>query len=258
LCPFDAHKGLGYSSCRDGRGDRMNKAQEYYAKVTEVLARIDETQMTQIQEAAGMVAESIAQDHILYLLGGGHSLMVAAEAYHRAGGLAPVDIIHDKSFGRAERCQGYAKQLLDWYNPAPGSVVIIITNSGRNALGIETALECKERGVKTIAVTSLDHSSAADSRHPSGKRVFEIADIVIDNCGILGDAILDVEGVMGKICPTSTIAGALIVDMIMAQTVQNLVDRGMTPPVFISANVDGGDEHNKKVFAKYQKYIKGL
>ncbi len=236
----------------------MNKAQEYYERVTEVLAKINDTQQDQIQAAAKMIADSIADGKILYLLGGGHSLMVAAEAYHRAGGLAPVDIIHDKSFGRAERCQGYAKQLLDWYDPAPGSVIVIISNSGRNALGIETALECKERGVKSIAITSLNHSSAAESRHPSGKRVFEIADIVIDNCGILGDAILDVEGVQGKICPTSTIAGAMIVDMIMAQVVQNLVDRGMTPPVFISANVDGGDEHNKKVFAKYQHLIKGL
>ena len=236
----------------------MNKAQEFYLKTVEVLAAISETQMDRIHQAADMIADSIADDKILYLLGGGHSLMVAAEAYHRAGGLAPVDIIHDRSFGRAERCQGYAKQLLDWYNPAAGSVVVIISNSGRNALGIEMALECKERGIRTIAITSLDHSKAAESRHPSGKRLFEIADIVIDNCGILGDAILDVEGVMGKICPTSTIAGATIVDMIMAQTVQNLVDRGMTPPVFISANVDGGDEHNQKVFAKYQHLIKGL
>ncbi len=236
----------------------MNKALEYYEKITEVLATVNETQQDKIQEAAVMVADLIANDGMLYLLGGGHSLMVAAEAYHRAGGLAPVDIIHDKSFGRAERCQGYAKQLIDWYDPAPGSVVVIISNSGRNALGIEMVLECKARDIKTIAVTSLAHSSAADARHPSGKRLFEIADIVIDNCGILGDAILDVEGVMGKICPTSTISGAFIVDAIMAQTVQNLVERGITPPVFISANVDGGDEHNKKVFKKYQHLIKGL
>ena len=236
----------------------MNKAQEFYQRITEVLARINDTQMGRIREAADLVTDLIANDGMLYLLGGGHSLMVAAEAYHRAGGLAPVDIIHDRSFGRAERCQGYAKQLLDWYNPPAGSVVIIITNSGRNALGIETALECRERGIKTIAVTSLDHSSAADSRHPSGKRVFEIADVVIDNCGILGDAILEVDGLPGRICATSTIAGALIVDMIIAQTVQNLMDRGITPPVFISANVDGGDEHNKRIFEKYQRNIKGL
>jgi uncharacterized phosphosugar-binding protein len=236
----------------------MNKAQEFYAKITEVLAKINDTQQAKIQQAAEMVADTIADDKILYLLGGGHSLMVAAEAYHRAGGLAPVDIIHDKSFGRAERCEGYAKQLLDWYDPPAGSVVVIISNSGRNALGIEMALECKARGIKTIAVTSLAHSQSTSARHPSGKRLFEIADIVIDNCGVVGDAILEIEGVLGKVCPTSTIAGALIVDAIMAQTIQNLVDRGLTPPVFISANVDGGDEHNKKIFKKYQKFIKGL
>ena len=236
----------------------MNKAQEFYGKVTEVLAKVNDTQQDKIQQAAEMIADLIARDGILYILGSGHSLMVGAEAYHRAGGLAPVDIIHDKSFGRAERCEGYAKQLLDWYDPPAGSVVVIISNSGRNALPIEMALESKARGFKTIAITSLAHSKSVSARHPSGKRLFEIADLVIDNCGVPGDAILDVEGVPGKVCATSTIAGALIMDSIMAQVIQNLVDRGLTPPVFLSANVEGGDEHNKKVFAKYQKFIKGL
>lgn len=226
--------------------------------MSEVLQKVNETQQDKIQQAAEMVADLMAKDGILYLLGGGHSLMVAAEAYHRAGGLAPVDIIHDKTFGRAERCEGYAKQLLDWYNPPAGSVVVIISNSGRNALPIEMALECKARGIKTIAITSLAHSKSTTARHPCGKRLFEIADLVIDNCGVPGDAILDIEGVPGKACPTSTIAGAFIVDAIMAQTVENLVKRGITPPVFISANVDGGDEHNKVIFEKYQKFIKGL
>jgi len=236
----------------------MNKAQEYYWKISEVLAGVNETQMEKIQEAAEMVTDLMARDGILYLLGGGHSLMVAAEAYHRAGGLAPVDIIHDKSFGRAERCEGYAKQLLDWYDPPAGSVVVIISNSGRNALGIEMALECRARDIKTIAITSLAHSESVSARHPSGKRLFEIADLVIDNCGVPGDAVIEVEGLPGRICATSTIAGAMIVNMIMAQTVENLIKRGIDPPVFISASVEGGDEHNKKIFRKYQRFIKGL
>ena len=236
----------------------MNKAQEYYEEIAGLLAQVNETQQAKIQQAAELVTDLIARDGILYLLGGGHSLMVAAEAYHRAGGLAPVDIIHDKSFGRAERCEGYAKQLLDWYDPPAGSVVVIISNSGRNALGIEMALECKARDIKTIAITSLAHSKSATARHPSGKRLFEIADVVIDNCGVVGDAILEIEGLPGRFCATSTIAGAMIVNMVMGQTIENLLKRGITPPVFISANVDGGDEHNKKVFAKYQHLIKGL
>lgn len=236
----------------------MTKAQEYYTKLTEILARINETQQPQIQEAAEMIADLMAREGILYILGSGHSLMAAAEAHHRAGGLAPVDIIHDKSFGRAERCEGYAKQLLDWYDPPEGSVVVIISNSGRNALGIEMALECRERGVKTIAITSLAHTKSVTARHPSGKRLFEIADLVIDNCGVPGDAILEVEGVPGKVTPTSGVAGAFIINAIMSQTIENLARRGIEPPVFISANVEGGDEHNKVVFAKYQKFIKGL
>lgn len=236
----------------------MSKALEFHEKMLEILERIRDTQQENIQNAAELIADLIARDGILYILGSGHSLMVAAEAYHRAGGLAPVDIIHDKSFGRAERCEGYAKQLLDWYDPPPESVVIIISNSGRNALPIETALECKKRGIKTIAITSLAHSKSVTSRHSSGKRLFEIADVVIDNCGIPGDAVLEVTGLPGRICATSTIAGAMIMNMIIAQTVEKLIERGFKPPVFISANVEGGDEHNKAVFAKYQRFIKGL
>jgi uncharacterized phosphosugar-binding protein len=236
----------------------MSKAQEFYEKVVEILTKINETQQEKIQQAAQMVADQIAADRIVYILGSGHSLMVAAEAYHRAGGLAPIDIIHDRTFGRAERCQGYAKQLLDWYDPPAGSLVFIISQSGRNALAIEMALECKARGIQTIAITSLAHSQSVTARHPCGKRLFEIADLVIDNCGVVGDAILEIEGLPGKFTPTSTIAGAFIMDAIMAQAIENLVKMGIQPPVFISANVEGGDEHNKKVFAKYQRLIKGL
>jgi len=236
----------------------MNKAREFYGKITEILATIDDTQQDKMQQAAVMMADQIAEDRIIYILGSGHSLMVGAEAYFRAGGLAPVDIIHDKTFGRAERCQGYAKELIDWYEPPTGSLVIIISNSGRNALPIEMALECKERGIKTIAITSMAHTQSVTARHPSGKRLFEVADLVLDNCGVPGDAIMEVEGVPGKVTATSTIAGAFIMDAILTQTIQNLVDRGITPPVFISMNIDGGDEHNKKIYAKYKKFIKGI
>lgn len=236
----------------------MSKAEEFYEKIISILGKINETQQEKIQQAAEMVADQIAAGRIVYILGSGHSLMVASEAYHRAGGLAPIDIIHDRSFGRAERCLGYAKQLLDWYDPPSGSLVFIISQSGRNALGIEMALECKARGISTIAITCLAHSQSVTARHPSGKRLFEVADLVIDNCGVPGDAVLEIEGLPGKFTPTSTIAGSFIMDAIMAQAIENLVRRGIEPPVFVSANVEGGDEHNKKVFAKYQRFIKGL
>ena len=236
----------------------MTKAQEYYGNIKHTLAEIAETQAEKIQEAAKLVADLIANDGVLYILGSGHSLMVAAEGYHRAGGLVPVDVIHDKTFGRAERLEGYAKVLLEDYQVPSGGVVVIASNSGRNALPIEMALECRERGIKTIAITSLAHSQSVTPRHPCGKRLFEIADVVIDNCGVPGDAILEIEGLPGRFCATSAVAGAFIMQSIIAQTIENLVNIGVTPPVLISANIDGGDEHNKRIAAKYRGRIRGL
>ncbi|MDH7601538.1 MAG: SIS domain-containing protein [Armatimonadota bacterium] len=233
-------------------------SERYYCIVNDLLARIASTQHERIQQAAKVIADHIADGGILYLLGSGHSLAVAMEAFHRAGGLAPVDVIYDRTFGRAERLEGYAETLLKDYNIPAGGVVIIISNSGRNALPIEVALHCKARGITTIAITSLAHSQAVSSRHSSGKRLFEIADIVIDNCGVFGDAALDVEGVPAKVCPTSGIAGMFIIESIVAQVIENLVKAGHEPPVFISANVDGGDEHNARLYEKYWHRIRGL
>jgi uncharacterized phosphosugar-binding protein len=230
----------------------------YYTKINDLLSRIASTQQEPINEAAGLIADHISTGGILYLLGSGHSVAIAMEAYHRAGGLAPVDVIHDPTFGRAERLEGYAERLLKDYNIVSGGVVVIISNSGRNALPIEVALICRERGVKTIAITSLAHSKSVSSRHSSGKRLFEIADVVIDNCGVPGDAILDIEGLPGRACPTSGLAGMFIIESIVAQTIENLAKTGETPPVFLSANIDGGDEHNEQLYEKYWSRIKGL
>lgn len=230
----------------------------YYQAVNDLLARIAETQQENISGAAEAMTECIRRDGIVYLLGSGHSLAIAMEGYYRAGGLASVDVIEDTTFGRAERVEGYAETVLKNYNIEPGSVVIIVSNSGRNAMPVETALWCRERGIKTIAITSLAHSKSVGSRHSSGKRLFEIADIVIDNCGVAGDAILEIEGLPGRACPTSGLAGMFIVESMVAQTIENLIKAGETPPVFISANLDGSDEHNQKLLARYINRVRGL
>lgn len=236
----------------------VSSSQKLYEKVSDILGRIAGSQHEQICEAAALIVDSIANDGILYLLGSGHSLAIAMEGYYRAGGLAAVDVIYDPTFGRIERLEGYAEILLKDYNITANSVVVIISNSGRNALPIETALWCKERGIKTVAITSMQHTMSVSSRHSSGKRLFEIADIVIDNCGVPGDAVLEIEGLPGRAVPTSGIAGMFILDSIIAQTIENLVAKGKMPPVFISANVDGGDEHNEKLLSKYRGRIRGI
>ena len=233
-------------------------SQRYYQVINDLLARIAGTQQENIQAAAEAMADCIRRDEIIYLLGSGHSLAIAMEGYYRAGGLAPVDVIYDPTFGRAERVDGYAETVLKSYNILSGAIVVIISNSGRNAVPIETALWCKQRGIKTIAITSLAHSRSVTSRHSSGNRLFEIADIVIDNCGVPGDAILEIEGLPGRACPSSGLAGMFIIESMIAQTIENLVESGETPPVFISANLDCSDEHNEKLLAKYINRVKGI
>jgi uncharacterized phosphosugar-binding protein len=230
----------------------------YHEIARDLIDRIASTQNDKIRQAADMIADHISKGGILYLLGSGHSLATAMEAHDRAGGLAPVDVIYDPLFGRAERLEGYAECLLKKYNIPSGGVVVIISNSGRNALPIEMALHCKANGIRTIAITSLAHSKAVTSRHSSGKRLFEIADIVIDNCGVAGDAALQIDGLQGMCCPTSGLAGMFIIESIIAQTIENLAKMGGEPPVLLSANVDAGDAHNKKLYETYFHRIRGI
>ncbi len=233
-------------------------SQRYYELVNDILARVASTQQEGIQAAAKAMADCIRRDQIVYLLGSGHSLAIAMEGYYRAGGLAPVDVIHDPTFGRAERVEGYAETILASYNIPSGAVVFVISNSGRNAMPVETALWCKQRGITTVAITSLAHSKSVASRHSSGKRLFEIADIVIDNCGVPGDAVLEIEGLPGRACATSGIAGLFIIESVIAQTIQNLIESGEKPPVYVSMNVDGGDEANTWLLEKYSSRLRGI
>jgi uncharacterized phosphosugar-binding protein len=236
----------------------FDAARAYQNEVVAVLEKIRETQSAAMHAAAAICAEVVAAGEIIYILGSGHSLLPAVEAYHRAGGLVPVDVIYDPTFGKAERLSGYAQVLLDRYPVKAHGVVIIISNSGRNALPVEMALLAKERGIRTISLTNMAHTTQEPSRHPSGKRLFEIADVVIDNCGVYGDAILDIPGVPGKVCPTSGVAGAYIIQSMVAQTIAELQARGIAPPVLRSANITGGDEYNKQLESRYAGRIRGL
>jgi len=234
------------------------KFEEYQQKVIDLLEKIRATQRDAITEAAEICADAVASGGVIRILGSGHSLITALEAHGRAGGLAAVDVIFDPGFGRAERLPGYAETLLARYPITERDVIVVVSNSGRNALPIEVALWAKERGIKTIALTSLAHSRSVTSRHPSGKRLFEIADVVVDNCCEPGDAVVEIPGVFGKVGATSSVACTFLINSIFVQTDQNLVSRGIEPPVLISANLDGTDEHNNRLMQRYRGRVIGL
>lgn len=237
----------------------------FAAKLQELLNQAVSTQAEYVGRAAEWAADTIASDGIIYTFGTGHSHMVAEEVVYRAGGLAPVDAILEPSLTGTtevvkseytERLEGMAHIIMDYRRLSPKDLLIIISNSGRNAAPIEMATEARARGVKTVAITSLDYSKRVTSRHSSSKKLYEVADLVIDNGGLLGDASLQLPGLPQPVAPTSNIMALFLLHSITAQAAQNLLDRGIEPPVFWSGNLDGAREKNQALLDRYWGRIK--
>ena len=173
--------------------------QQVFDTGMKVIQKIQSTQSSQIVQSGKRIAQTFMNGHQLFVTGSGHSHTVAEEFYARAGGLAFVQPIltneltlneHPTKSTYIERLPGYAGILADLYHVGAEDVVLIASNSGRNAYPIEMAVCAKERGADVIAITNVDHSSQTSSRHSSGKRLMDLADIVIDNCGVIGDCAL--------------------------------------------------------------------
>lgn len=227
-----------------------------------IIDQIKQTQLENIAEAAKISAEAFAADHKVFVTGSGHSHTFAEELYGRAGGLAffiPIMtteltiVEHPTKSTYIERLPGYAPILAELYGLKQNDVVFIASNSGRNAYPIEMALKAKELGCHVIAVTNVKHSSSTTPRHSSNKRLMDVADVVIDNCGEIGDAALKVEGVEPLMAPTSSIANSIIAQLLSVEIAKLLLDKGIEPPVFTSANVDGGFEKNEAYMRQYTR-----
>ena len=244
----------------------METAARYFELVQNKLQEVLDRELPNIQKAANLVTESCKQGGKFYVFGSGHSHMVAEEIYLRAGGLAlvhgilpPELMVHQQPITKGtylERVEGYAPALVELYRVGPEDTIMVISNSGRNAIPVEMCLAAKEKGAKVIAMTSMKHSASCTSRHSSGKKIYEIADVTIDNCAEKGDAAFPIEGLEARIGPTSTVTGVVIAEAIVCQVVDDLVKAGVDVPVFVSSNVDGGDEKNDQLFKQYYGYWK--
>ena len=160
---------------------------------------------------------------------------------------------------RSEQESGLARSLIEREQVRAEDVAIIISNSGRNAAPIEMALEMQARGVKVIAITSLEQSRPSASRHASGKKLYQLADVSIDNCVPAGDALLTLPGLASRIGPSSTVAGAAIINSIIIEAVVELLRRGESVPVLPSANVEGVSEASlSDILRRYKGRIRYL
>lgn len=245
----------------------MNKSEEYFENLQRILTKIATTQAQGIEAAAMAAAETLENGGRIHAFGTGHSHMLAEELFYRAGGLVNVNPILETSLmlhesasksTELERLEGYGETLYSHNAIKPGDLLFLFSNSGRNGVAIELAAIARKNSVKTVVITNMEHTVQGSSRHSSGKKLYELGSIVIDNCGCAGDASVAVEGLSGKVAPTSTAAGAAILNAIEARAVELMLSHGFIPEVFSSSNVDGGDEINSAYIEKYKKEIKSL
>lgn len=242
----------------------MNQA--YFTEIHRILKQVEETQAEAMDLLAEKLAEAIRTRHNIYVFGCSHAGILAEELFYRTGGLAVINPILAPGLtlgvrpvtmtSQIERIDGYGRTIIQSAGVAEGDVLIVHSVSGRNPVPVDAALEATERGAFVAALTNLAYSRSVSSRAACGKRLFEVCACVIDNCGSVGDSVCEVEGIPEKVSASSTAVGAAILNAVVADTVGILARQGITPPVFLSANVEGGDAHNAVMLREYQENIK--
>ena len=234
----------------------------YSIEMIKQLEKIFEGQEEEMEKAISEVFRTIKEDKIIHTFGSGHSHMVGLELFIRAGGLGNVNAMLDQDVltsngalrsSKLEKLEGLADILWEEYRIEKGDIIIIISNSGRNALPVEMALRAKKEGIKIIAITSLTQTKEFASRHSSGKKLFEIADIVLDNKVISGDGIMKVGN--DRIGAMSSINGMFIINTVVTEAMIRAEKSGIELPVYSSQNIDSF-ENNDKLYKKYMGRVK--
>jgi uncharacterized phosphosugar-binding protein len=230
-------------------------ADSYYERTGALLARARDSNAAAIAKLAPLIGKSIAGGGVVHTFGSGHSELISREIIGRAGGLVCVTGIIDPTGGFIENLPGYGTKLVERYDRQyrldPGETVIVISNSGKNTSPIDIALYAKGKGLNVAAMTSVAMSKLTPSQHPSGKRLSEVADHVLDNGGVPGDAVVDVgDGINAG--PTSTVIGCSVLNWLMLSVVEWLKANGHALPVLRSQNSPGAIEHNRGLAERYR------
>lgn len=245
----------------------MSGADGYLGRVGAMIERLQDEQLGPIQEAGRLVAEVLRADRLVHVFGTGHSHMLAEEGLYRAGGLAPVNAILESGLmlhegaavsTRLEKLPGYSPIVADKYGFEEGDLLVVVSNSGVNAAPVEIALLAKEAGLKVLAISSVAYSKSVKPKPGVSARLYEIADLTLDNLGEPGDATVEVDGTGLKVGPTSTVIGAALLNAIFVEATCTLAAEGVEPPVYRSSNMPGASEHNRRLVERFTGRIRHL
>ena len=238
---------------------------EFSVKINNIINEITKYEESNIKTCAKLIFDSMNNNGVVHVFATGHSHMFAEELFYRAGGLVQVNPIlepflmqHEGSIRstKFERLTGIAEIIFNSLDLRSKEPFIIVSNSGINSVPVEMAYLAKEKGHPVIAITSMTQSSKSNTRNKYNKHLYEVCDIIIDNHTPYGDGVIEKE--YGKIGASSSIACSFIAQSIVIEIVNLYEEKGLIPPIYISANTPGGDEHNKELYEKFKSRIKSL
>ncbi|MGZ0212382.1 MAG: SIS domain-containing protein [Actinomycetales bacterium] len=239
--------------------DAHSPAARYLGLAADLVDRLRTTEGANILAAARIIADALVAQRTIHIFGTGHSHMLAEELYYRAGGLVNVKpllfdglMLHTSALlsTSLERLPGLAEALLRDHPIAPDDVLIVASNSGSNAVTSEIVQLAMANGTPVIAITSLTHATSPEARPTTLPRLHELATVVIDNGGAVGDAAVDIAGLGSRVSATSTVVGAAILNAVMAEAIQLSVDAGVIPDIYESSNTSSGDVSNHRFIGR--------
>ena len=249
----------------------MRAYQRYLQGMNEIISKIEETQGENIIKVAELLAKVTRNGGIIYGFGAGHSHLVTEDAFWRAATPANYCALLEPSImGSTEITKSYlmentyevGKHVIDYHRITSNDVLIIVSNSGNNIAPVDAALRAKEKGIPIIAITAVEYGDYLKTKHKENVKLKDIADIVLDNCSLIGDAVVEIENFPMKIGSSSTIPMILLQNLILTEMVEILVKEGFTPDVFYNGHIafmDGNAaEHNDKLVDKYFYRIRNL
>ena len=249
----------------------MKSWQRYFTIMQEVVENVFNTQEDNMAKAANILASTTKNEGIIHLFGSGHSSLIAEDVFWRAATLANVHAIFESAVAginevtktsKIEKLEGIGQVIVEYNRVLPPDAIICISNSGNNAATVDVALAAKERGVPVIAITNVTYADQLTTHHSSGKKLKDVADVVIDNCSLYGDAAVELDGFPQKVGATSTIPAAFIVPALLVQTCENLLEDGVQPDVYYNGHLAYEDPniklHNDALVDKYFYKIRNL